>query len=68
MFFDKLHGEDSSKIGFTIGISVFGDEGDKGKVIEGILDASGKILEIDGANPDALVGKKWDDLIKLMTK
>ena len=70
MLFNKIYDDSTSKIGFMmeVNLDLAGDEGDKIKFIKGILDASGKIIEIEGANSDALVGKKWDDLIKLMTK
>ena len=67
--FTQLHDEDSN-IGFYISsrlIDTVTTDGErKFKVVKGVLDASGKILEIEGANADSLVGKQWDDLAKLL--
>ena len=64
--------DEKSNIGFYISSRLVDSEITNGenkfKVIQGVLSATGEILKIEGANADALVGKKWDDLAKLIVK
>ena len=62
LIFNQLH-DRKSNISFAI--EVF--NGDKSRIVSGILSSTGKILKIEGANP-AMVGKQWEDLSSLIVK
>lgn len=66
--FVKLHDEESN-IGFTIrSMLTESGSGDKEVIIEGLLSSTGEILKVEGARADALIGKQWDELAKLIMK
>jgi hypothetical protein len=66
--FVQLHDKESN-ISFAIQSSLADSAtSDRSVLITGILSATGRILKIEGANADALVGKHWDELSKLIVK